>query len=97
MNFEWDDQKNQANILRHGLDFADGHKVFDEPLLINLDDREDYGEDRWIGIGVFSGRVVVIVFTERGEDTIRIISFRKATGYERKRYELAYQNEFGTS
>lgn len=59
-----------------------------------VDLREDYGEDRWIGIGLMDGRVVIIVFTEPEEDTIRVISFRKATTDERKKYEQAYKNQF---
>lgn len=96
MRFEWDEQKNQANIKNHGLDFGDAYEVFDHPMLVNLDDREDYGEDRWAGIGLMDRHVVVIVFTEPEEDTIRVISFRKATSRERKRYEQAYEDRFGT-
>lgn len=97
MEFEWDEQKNRANIQKHGLDFADAHKVFEQPLLVNLDNRADYGEDRWIGIGLMELRSVVIVFTEPAEATIRVISMRKATSHERKRYEQALTNELGTS
>lgn len=71
-------------------------KVFDYPMLVSLDDREDYAEDRWIGIGLMDLRVVVIVFTETNDDMIRVVSFRKATNDERKRYEKAYKDEFGT-
>ncbi len=53
MKFDWDENKNQINIKRHGFDFSDAHKVFDHPMLANLDTCEDYGEDRWIGIGLF--------------------------------------------
>lgn len=97
MKFEWDEQKNQSNIKKHKLDFADAYKVFEYPMLVNLDDREDYSEDRWIGIGLMDMHVVVIVFTEADEDTIRVISFRKATNNERKQYEQAYKNKFGIS
>ena len=96
MKFEWDKQKNKANIEKHGLDFADAHKVFESPMLVRIDDREDYDEDRWIAIGLMDMRVVVMVFTEPKENTIRIISFRKATTDECRRYEQAYKNEFGT-
>jgi len=65
-------------------------------MLTGIDDREDYGEDRWIGMGLMDIRVVVIVFTKPEEDTIRIISFRKATTDERKKYEQAYKNKFGS-
>ena len=51
-----------------------------------LDQREDYGEDRWIGIGLLRGIPVVIVFTEPDDETIRIISARKATKKEGRIY-----------
>ncbi|HAJ63645.1 MAG TPA: hypothetical protein DCP31_34090 [Cyanobacteria bacterium UBA8543] len=92
MRFEWDEQKNRANIGKHGFSFADAWEIFTAPMLEKLDDREDYGEDRWIGIGMLRSRVVVVVYTERGEDTIRIISLRKALSYERKQYEQALRN-----
>ncbi len=97
MKFEWDPNKNAANLQKHGLDFADAHLVFEHPMLVKLDDREEYGEDRWIGMGLLALRVVVVIFTEPHSDTIRVISFRKARSDERKRYEKAYQDEFGTS
>ena len=96
MKFEWDERKNQENLKKHGLNFADAHQLFAHPMLVNLDDRKNYGEDRWTGVGLMHLRVVVIVFTEPEEDTIRVVSFRKATSDERKRYERAYQDEFGT-
>lgn len=96
MQFEWVDRKNQTNIRIHGFDFADAHKVFGQPLLTNLDDRQEYAESRWVGIGLLDLRVVVIVFTEPEPDIIRVISLRKATTYERKRYEQEYKDEFGT-
>lgn len=97
MKFEWDHQKNQANIAKHGLDFGDAPRMFNLPLRISLDERQDYGEDRWIGLGILDGRVVVVVFTEPDEQTIRIISLRKALPYERKRYEQFLKNELGQS
>lgn len=97
MKFEWDRQKNQANIAKHDLDFADAPRIFEHPLRVSLDERENYGEDRWIGIGMLDGRVVVVVFTELGQNTIRIISLRKALPYERKRYEQYLRDELGES
>ena len=92
MRFEWDERKNAANIRKHKIDFADVPAVFDGPLLVAYDDRRDYGEDRWIGIGVLRGIiVVVVVFSEYGEDTIRIISARKANRYEQRRYREYFQ------
>jgi uncharacterized DUF497 family protein len=95
MQFEWDEQKRLTNIRKHGLDFRDAWQLFDAPMLVALDEREDYGEDRWIGIGALNGRVVVVIFTERGEDTIRIISIMKGTTHERIRYEQLLKNQLG--
>ena len=92
MNFEWDERKNAINLAKHGFDFADAPSVFNLPMLVDLDLRENYGEDRWIGIGLLNGRVVVIVYTEPNEQIIRIISLRKALSHERKRYEQYIKN-----
>ena len=97
MKLIWDRHKNEINIEKHGLDFADAYKVFTSPMMVGLDERKEYGEERWIGIGLLeSARVVVIVFTEPEEDIIRVISFRKATTEERKKYEQEYKNQFGS-
>jgi len=61
-------------------------------MLVELDEREDYGEERWIGMGFLRDIVVVVVFAERRQDTIRIISARKVSKHERKRYEQALTN-----
>jgi uncharacterized DUF497 family protein len=92
LRFEWDEEKNAINIRKHKIDFADVPSVFDGPMLIELDEHEDYGEDRWIGIGFLRNTVVVVVFTERHQDTIRIISVRKANQYERKKFERTIEN-----
>jgi len=97
MNFEWDENKNEANIAKHGLDFVDAPRIFNLPLRISLDEREDYGEDRWIGLGMLDGRVVVVIYTEPDAQTIRIISLRKALPNERKRYEQYLKDELGAS
>jgi uncharacterized DUF497 family protein len=61
--------------------------MFDHPMLIRLDARRQYGEDRWIGIGRLKHIVAVTVYLEwEDEETIRIISARKATRYESKEY-----------
>ncbi|MEZ4863751.1 MAG: BrnT family toxin [Caldilineaceae bacterium] len=97
MRFEWDQHKNTENIHKRNLDFGDAHHVFQRPMLRMLDDRKDYGEDHWIGIGMLDSiRIVVVVFTELDENTIRIISMRKALAHEQKRYQQAFKDEFGT-
>jgi len=85
MNFEWDDAKCKMNIKKHGIDFIDAPVVFDNYTLTVEDDRFDYGEERFISFGVLKGRVVVIVHTEN-DNSIRIISIRRATKYEKKAY-----------
>ncbi len=54
MQFEWDEAKNLENIRKHRIDFADVPDMFDGSMLVELDERTDYGEDRWIGIGFFT-------------------------------------------
>ena len=84
--YEWDEEKSQRNLARHGLSFEDAEKVFSGPCVTFEDDRFDYGETRLITLGVLEGRVVVMVHTPREEST-RIISMRKANARERKIYE----------
>ena len=92
MKFEWDEDKNDTNIIKHGFDFEDVSRVFRLPMVVDIDDREVYSEDRWVGIGLLDGRVVVVVFTEPSKDTVRIISLRKGLSHERKRYEQYIKN-----
>ena len=76
------------NIRKHGIDFVDVADLFNHPMLVRLDTRHDYGEDRWIGLGMTYGHVVVIVYTERDDgETVRVISMRKALKNERQKYE----------
>jgi uncharacterized protein len=95
VRFEWDDEKNRDNIRKHGLAFADAWEIFGAPMLVALDDRKEYSEDRWIGIGLLRSRVVVVVYTEPEPNTIRIISLRKALNYERQRYEQTLRDRLG--
>jgi uncharacterized DUF497 family protein len=80
--FEWDEAKSAANRANHGLDFAAACLVFTGPVLERKDARRDYGEDRFQAIGLVEGRVVLVVYTWRGERR-RIISARKARQDER--------------
>jgi hypothetical protein len=92
VKFEWDKRKNEANIRKHGFDFHDAWQVFQGPLLARLDEREDYGEDRWQGIGLLRDQVVVVIFTQRQPDVTRVISLRKAKKHEREGFEKALQD-----
>ena len=85
MQFEWDENKRLVNVRKHGIDFIDVKAVFDGDTMTVEDDRFDYGEQRFITLGLLKGRVVAVVHSERGERT-RIISARKATNYEEITY-----------
>ena len=92
MKFEWDEAKNRSNMRKHAFDFADAEEMFHGVLVVEPDTREDYGERRWIGLGVVRGRLAHVVFAERDLEIIRIISLRKATSREQKEYEKAIQD-----
>ncbi len=91
MQFEWDEDKRLANVHKHAIDFQDAIAIFDGDIVIVEDDRFDYGEQRFITLGLLKGRVIAVVHTERG-DVTRIISARKATQYEQITYfeQIAY-------
>lgn len=88
MRFEWDEQKNQSNILKNGVDFIDCKEMFFNGALRQyIDDRKNYGEVRYTAYGYVNNRLMNVVFTERKLNIIRIISFRKANHREVVRYE----------
>jgi hypothetical protein len=88
MEFTWDEEKRKTNIKKRGLDFADAEMVFSGATFTFEDDRFDYGQQRFITMGLLNGVVIVIAHTERSE-TIRVISMRKATKHEQ---EIFFQN-----
>ena len=85
MQFEWDEHKRQMNFAKHGIDFGVASVVFAGLTVTTPDERQDYGEQRFITLGALKGRVVVIAYTQRGPAT-RIISMRKANEREQKIY-----------
>lgn len=95
MQFEWDETKNEQNISKHGIDFADVYVLFEYFMLTKPDDRFDYDEHRWISIGTLGPGYAVVVWTERDDDRIRIISARRANKDERRRYEAFLKNQLG--
>jgi uncharacterized DUF497 family protein len=97
VRFIWYENKRRENLAKHGIDFADAGEMFDGPLLEFLDSREDYGEDRFIGLGFIQGRATVIVYSEPEEDTLRVISLRKATNHEREKFEKELAHRLGQS
>jgi uncharacterized protein len=85
MRFTWSERKRAINLREHGLDFVDAPRVFEGLTFTYEDDRFDYGEPRFVTLGLLAGVPVSIAHTESA-DEIRIISFRKATGREAKRF-----------
>jgi uncharacterized DUF497 family protein len=86
MKYQWDKNKAASNLQKHGIEFADAVAVFSDDLAITIPDNR-FDEDRFVAIGMDAfGRILVVVFTWRGED-IRLISARLAERRERKQYE----------
>jgi uncharacterized DUF497 family protein len=86
MIIEWDEAKNRSNFAKHGLSFEDAEQVFSRPCVTFEDDRFDYGEQRFITLGLLAGRLVVIAPAPRDEGT-RIISMRKGNRREQEIYK----------
>jgi len=83
----WDETKNKVNRQKHGIDFVDVATMFDLPMVLFLDQKKQYGEDRWVGIGWLADMLAVVVFTELDAgNTVRIISARKANRHEQDIY-----------
>jgi uncharacterized DUF497 family protein len=85
MQYEWNEQKRLSNVRKHGIDFQDAVRIFEGDTLLMEDDRLDYGEHRFVSLGLLQGRVIVVVHVEQTGVT-RIISARKATKYEQRIY-----------
>ncbi|ABM60732.1 BrnT family toxin [Verminephrobacter eiseniae] len=90
MKLEWDADKAALNLQKHGISFEDAALVFyDDGRIESYDGREDYGEDRWATIGLAVWSVLYVVYTVREEESIRIISARKAISHEQQQYREA--------
>jgi uncharacterized DUF497 family protein len=85
-DFEWDDDKAARNFVRYGVTFERARLVFADPFGVGeIDDREDYREDRFSLVGMVEGTLIFVAYTERG-DRVRIISARQATKHEQDDY-----------
>ena len=89
LQFEWDGDKAASNVRKHSVTFDEASTVFADPLAVIFDDEEhSLDEIREIIIGhSILARLLLVSFTERGKDIVRIISARKATKRERRDYE----------
>ena len=90
--FEWDAAKNAANVAKHGIGFEDAARIFEGPVLEQIDHRRDCGEERVAVAGMVMGLELFVVYTVRG-DNRRIISARRSSRYERDAYYRAYPRE----
>lgn len=94
MHFEWNEAKRLGNIRKHGIDFVDCPAIFAGPTVTTLDDRIDYGEARYMTLGLLSRQIVAIAHTET-TDHIRIISARKATRHEQTYFFISISDLLG--
>ncbi len=85
IEFEWDQRKQRINLRKHGIDFVDAAKIFEGEIVVIPDDRIDYGEMRYIALGLLLNQLILVAYTERGE-SVRLISARKATKNEENYY-----------
>ncbi len=88
VEFDWDESKNKSNLLKHGVSFEEASQLFsaDVETLEIFDELHSDLEDRFISIGPIKRGLVLVVWTERDADIIRIISARWATARESQRY-----------
>jgi uncharacterized protein len=93
MRFVWDEAKNRQNLAKHRVSFERARLVFEDPLHISIGDPYE-AEERWRTMGLVNGVVILLVVhtveEQDGEETIRIISARKATRVEREAYEASH-------
>ena len=85
MNFEWDETKRIGNLEKHKIDFAEAVTIYSDFVYTFQDRREDYGEERFVSLGLLYGVEIALVFTPRGHNR-RIISVRRARSAERDKY-----------
>src|ERR1019366_3051826 len=94
MRFEWDEEKNRRNLAKHRISFQTAKLVFEDPNVHIQEDRVVEGEERWKGLGLIGGILVVLVVHTRseegGEDVVRINSARMAARTERSAHDEAY-------
>ena len=99
MEFEWDEAKRQKTIFERNVDILYAAAIFEGVFITRLDDRFDYGEDRWISVGLVEGECFIVVHTERAGVT-RLITAWKGGEHDRAEYQAgidrrASENEGG--
>ena len=86
MKIEFDPAKREDILRRRGLDLATAGELLTGECFTDADDRFDYGEDRWVSVGPLKGDLVACVWTDRGDEVVRVITMWKATAREQERY-----------
>jgi len=94
---QWNEAKSRRNLQKHGIGFSCAAELFNYPYLVRLDERENYGEERWIGVGWMGAMIGIVVFTlseneDRDGDIIRILSARRASKNEVALFEQEIKN-----
>lgn len=87
MEISFDEEKRREVLKDHGLDLADAGKLLEGLCFEMVDDRFDYGEERWVSIGMLDGEVVVCIWADWGDDQVRAIMMWKAKPNEKRRYD----------
>lgn len=86
LEFEWDQAKAKSNLEKHGVSFLTAAAIFQNERLERVDDREDYGEVRWIALGRVDIEVYRVTYTWRAENLVRIVSAQRASKDEEEIY-----------
>ncbi len=95
MRFEWDENKNRANLAKHNIGFETASLVFTDPQSLSKPDCFVEGEQRWQTLGMVSGVIVIVAYTYRNDpndEVTRLISARKATAGERRAYAASQKH-----
>lgn len=91
MRFDWDAEKARTNLVKHRVAFDLAMRVWDDPFHVSFPERIENGEHRWLALGLVDGELLLVVVhtypDTMDDELVRIISARKATPRERRRYE----------
>lgn len=89
MRFDWDNAKRLANLRKHGVDFVDAARLMLDRPCVSVSPNSGSDDRRFIAVGVLDGRLYTVIYTQRG-DVCRLISARKASDGEKKKYRAIH-------
>ena len=88
MNIEFDQKKAASNLKKHGVSFDETATALLDPMALVREDDDALHEARFVAVGISNaGRLITVCYSLQNEETIRLISARKATNNERRQYE----------